>query len=107
MNSLSDKGVLCADTKMRDLCARILAQRELQVKTRLGSGDCDAASNKIEVMAMKVSNDLECPVAALHGVVRMFAAARVVCVAATLTIHRLIHTKRGYCGFRMRLGSGK
>lgn len=44
--------------------------------------------------------------AALHGVVRMFAAARVVCVALS-DDHRLIHTKRGYCGFRMRLGIGK
>ena len=92
---------------MRDLCARTLAQRKLPVENRLGSGDCDPTSNKIKVMTMKVSKGLECPVAALHGVVRMFAAARVVCVAATLTIHRLIHTKRGYCGFRMRLGIGK
>lgn len=69
---------------MRGAMARILAQREAEVKTRLGSGDCDAASNKIRTVAMKLSNDLECPMAALHGVVRMFAAARVVCVAATL-----------------------
>lgn len=46
---------------MRDLCARILAQRKLPVENRLGSGDCDPTSNKIKVMTMKVSKGLEFP----------------------------------------------
>ena len=82
---------------MRDLCARILAQRKLPVENRLGSGDFDPTSNKIKVMTMKVSKGLEFPVVALPGVGHMPAAgqdekeaARVFYVAATRATQRLV-----------------
>lgn len=81
---------------MRDLCARILAQRKLPVENRLGSGDCDPTSNKIKVMTMKVSKGLEFPVVALPGVGHMPAAedekeaARRLYVAATRATQRLV-----------------
>ena len=97
---------------MRDLCARILAQRKLPVENRLGSGDCDPTSNKIKVMTMKVSKGLEFPVVALPGVGHMPApgedeqdAARVFYVAATRATQRLLVTVSGDCGFGARLGT--
>ena len=96
MNSLSDKGVLCADTKMRGLCARILAQRKLPVENRLGSGDFDPTSNKIKVMTMKVSKGLECPVAALPGVGHMAAAGADEKEAARVLMWWLRGRRRGW-----------
>jgi hypothetical protein len=89
-NACGDMPVLCADTRTRDLCACTLAQPELPVENRLGSGDFDPTSNKIKVMTMKVSKGLDFPVVALPGVGHMPAAgedekeaARVFYVAAT------------------------
>ncbi|MEY4345510.1 MAG: hypothetical protein RL032_1342 [Pseudomonadota bacterium] len=71
-----DMAVLCPDKTTRNLCAQTLAQREMPVENRLGSGDFDPASNKIKVMTMKVSKGLEFSVVALPGV-RHMPAARV------------------------------
>ncbi len=105
-----DMAVLCADTKTRDLCARILAQSKLPVENRLGSGDFDPTSNKIKVMTMKVSKGLEFPVVALPGVGHMPApgedekeAARVFYVAATRATQRLVMGVGGAAGFGRRL----
>jgi superfamily I DNA/RNA helicase len=97
---------------MRNLCARILAQRKLPVENRLGSGDFDPTSNKIKVMTMKVSKGLEFPVVALSGVGHMPAkgedekeAARVFYVAATRATQRLVMGVSGGDGFGRRLGT--
>ena len=82
---------------MRDLCARILAQRKLPVENRLGSGDCDPTSNKIKVMTMKVSKGLECPVAALPGVGHMAAAGADEKEAARVLMWWLRGRRRGCC----------
>ena len=91
-----DMAVRCADTKTRDHWAHTLAQRNLPVENRLGSGDFDPTSNKIKVMTMKVSKGLEFPVVALPGVGQMPApgedekeAARVFYVAATRATKKL------------------
>ena len=63
--------MLCADTKTRDLCAGVLAERKLSLENRLGSGDFNHTSNKIKVMTMKVSKGLEFPVVALPCVGHM------------------------------------
>ncbi len=104
------KAVLCADTKMRDLCARTLAQRKLPVENRLGSGNLDPTSNKIKVLTMKVSKGVEFPVEALPGVGRMPAAgkdekeaARVFYVAATRATQRLVMGVGGDGEFGVRL----
>lgn len=105
-----DMAVLCADTKTRDLCAQVLAQRKLPVENRLGPGDFDPTSNKIKVMTMKVSKGLEFPVVALPGVGNMPApgenekeAARVFYVAATRATQRLVMGVGGNRGFGVRL----
>ena len=97
---------------MRDLCARILAQRKLPVENRLGSGDFDPTSNKIKVMTMKVSKGLEFPVVALPGVGHMPAAgedekeaARVFYVAATRATQKLVIGVSGNAGFGASFGS--
>lgn len=79
------------------LRARAQAQRKLPVENRLGSGDFDPTSNKIKVMTMKVSKNLEFPVVALPGVGHMPAAGedekeatRVFYVAATRATQRLL-----------------
>jgi superfamily I DNA/RNA helicase len=81
----------------RYLCARTLAQRELPVEIRLGSGDFDPSSNKVKVMTKKVRKGLELPGVALPGVGHMPAAredgkevARVFYVAATRATNRLV-----------------
>ncbi|WP_256440994.1 3'-5' exonuclease [Rhodoferax sp. AJA081-3] len=72
------------------MCAQALAQRKLPIENRLRSGDFDLTSNKIKVMTMNVSKDLEFPVVALPGDAHVpaagedeKAAARVFYVAAT------------------------
>ena len=67
-------------------------------------------SNKIKVLTMKFSKDLEFPVVALPGVGHMPApgedakeAARVFCVAATGATQRLLVTVSGDSGFGQRL----
>ncbi|WNO05529.1 3'-5' exonuclease [Rhodoferax mekongensis] len=105
-----DMAALCADFKTRDLCARTLAQRKLPLENRLGSGNFDPNSNKIEVMTMKVSKGLELPVVALPGVGHMPAAgedekeaARVFYVAATRATQRLVMGVGGESEFGKRL----
>jgi hypothetical protein len=106
-----DMAVLCADTKTRDLCAQVLAQRKMPVENRLGPGDFDPTSNKIKVMTMKVSKGLEFPVVALPGVGHMPApgedeqeAARVFYVAATRATQRLVIGVGGDGAFGQRFG---
>lgn len=93
---LPPKAVLCADTKMRDLCARTMAQRKLPVVNRISPGHFDPTSNKIKVMTMKVNKGLEFAVVALPGVGHMPAvgedekvAARVFYVAVTRAAQKL------------------
>ena len=69
-------------------------------------------SNKIKVLTMKFSKDLEFPVVALPGVGHMPAvgedekeAARVFYVAATRAAQRLVMGVWGEGGFGVRLGS--
>ncbi len=106
-----DMAVLCPDKTTRNLCAQTLAQREMPVENRLGSGDFDPASNKIKVMTMKVSKGLEFPVVALPGVGHMPAvgedekeAARVFYVAATRATQRLVIGVGGDGAFGMKFG---
>ncbi|WP_199726560.1 DUF1016 N-terminal domain-containing protein [Acidovorax sp. 106] len=70
-NACGEMLVLRADTETRDLRACFLAQRKLPVENRLGSGDFDPISNKINAMTMRVSKGLEFPVVALPGVRHM------------------------------------
>ena len=107
-----DMAILCADTKTRDLCAQVMAQRKLPVENRTRSGDFDPTSDKIKIMTMKVSKGLEFPVVALPGVGHMPApgedeqeAARVFYVAATRATQRLVIGVGGDGGFGARLGS--
>lgn len=60
-----DMAVLCRDGHTRDLCARVLKQRQLPLENRLGSGDFHPLVNSIKVMTMKVSKGLEFPVVAV------------------------------------------
>lgn len=94
----------------RDLCARTLAQGKLPVENRISPGHFDPTSNKIKLMAMKVSKSLEFPVMALTGVGHMPAAgedekeaARVFYVAATRATHKLFIAASGDSTFCQRL----
>ena len=74
-------------------------------------GNYNPGADAVQVMTMKVSKGLECPVVALPGVVHMPApgedekeAARVFYVAATRATHRLVMGVGGESGFGKKLG---
>jgi len=105
-----DMAVLCPDSKTRDLCARVLAQRKLPLENRLNAGDFSPGSDKIKGMTVKVSKGLEFAVVALAGVGHMPApgqdeqeAARVFYVAATRATQQLLVGLSGDGAFAQRL----
>jgi superfamily I DNA/RNA helicase len=90
-----DVAILCADWSTMDLCADALHQRKLPFNLRKRSGDYNPAADAIQIMTMKASKSLECPVVTLPSVGHMPAkgedeqeAARVFYVAATRATHR-------------------
>jgi hypothetical protein len=102
LTGLTCEAVLCADTKIRDLCVRSLAQGKFPVENRLGFGDFKPTINKIKAMATKVNKGLEFPAVALPGVRHMPAAsgdekeaARVFYVAATRATQKLMIAASG------------
>ena len=104
--------VLCADVKSQDLCAQVLVGRKLPVENRVSRGDFDPSSNKMKLMAMKISKGLGFPLVALPGVGHMPAAgkdkkdaARVFYVAATRATQRLAMGVGGDSGFGAQISA--